>query len=96
MKSFLTAAIAALSLASGLAHAEDKAPATIKTVWLDGKGQSSMADKVRSSIAEYTDSRILYGGKMAVHKIGANGKLCIFRTVVIPFIHPGGGCGIVG
>ena len=52
MKAILTAAIAALSLASGLAHAEDKAPATIKTVWLDGKGQSSMADKVNKLHAE--------------------------------------------
>ena len=52
MKSFVTAAIAALSLASGLAHAQDKAPATAKTVWLDGKGQSSMADKVNKMHAE--------------------------------------------
>ena len=53
MKEILTAAIAALSLASGLAHAEDKGPpATIKTVWLDGKGQSSMADKVNKLHAE--------------------------------------------
>ena len=52
MKAILTAAIAALSLASGLTQAQDKAPATIKTVWLDGKGQSSMADKVNKLHAE--------------------------------------------
>jgi hypothetical protein len=52
MKAFLTAAVAALSLASGLAQAEEKAPATAKTVWLDGKGQSSMADKVNKMHAE--------------------------------------------
>ena len=52
MKAILTAAIAAMSLASGLTQAQDKAPATIKTVWLDGKGQSSMADKVNKLHAE--------------------------------------------
>ena len=53
MKAILAAAIAALSLASGITHAEDKGPpATIKTVWLDGKGQSSMADKVNKLHAE--------------------------------------------
>jgi hypothetical protein len=52
MKAFLTATVAALSLASGLAQAQDKAPPTAKTVWLDGKGQSSMADKVNKMHAE--------------------------------------------
>jgi hypothetical protein len=52
MKAFLTAAIAALSLASGVAHAEDKTPATAKTVWVDGSGESSMADKVNKLHAD--------------------------------------------
>ena len=52
MKALLIAAVAALSLASGVAQAQDKAPPTIKTVWLDGKGQSSMADKVNKLHAE--------------------------------------------
>ena len=52
MKALLIAAVAALSLASGVAHAEDKAQPTIKTVWLDGKGQSSMADKINKLHAE--------------------------------------------
>ena len=52
MKAFLAAAVATLSLASGLALAEDKAPATIKTMWLDGKGQSSMADKLNKMHAD--------------------------------------------
>lgn len=54
MKKILAASVAALSLlAAGAAGAADKKPPpTIKTVWLGGKGQSSMADSVNKLHAE--------------------------------------------
>ena len=54
MKNLLAACVATTGLlAAGLAGAADKGPPpTIKTVWLDGKGQSSMADKVNKLHAD--------------------------------------------
>ena len=55
MKTLLYAALASMALAAGPAVAADKSPpSTAKTVWLDGKGQSSMADKVNKLHAEMT------------------------------------------
>lgn len=55
MKKLIYVMLAGLALAAGPAGAADKAaPATAKTVWLDGKGQSSMADKVNKLHAEMT------------------------------------------
>jgi hypothetical protein len=54
MTNFLAACVATTGLlAAGLAGAAEQGPpATIKTVWLDGKGQSSMADKVNKLHAD--------------------------------------------
>jgi hypothetical protein len=54
MKKLLSAGIATLALlGAGLAVAADKGPPpTIKTVWLDGKGQSSMADRINKLHAD--------------------------------------------
>jgi hypothetical protein len=54
MKNLLAVVVATLAvLGAGLAAAADKAPPpTIKTVWLNGKGQSSMADSVNKLHAD--------------------------------------------
>ena len=52
MKKLLYVMLAGLALATGSAGAADDKAATAKTVWLDGKGQSSMADKVNKLHAE--------------------------------------------
>jgi hypothetical protein len=54
MKKLLAAGVATLAIfGAGLAVAADKGPpATIKTVWLNGKGQGSMADSVNKLHAD--------------------------------------------
>ena len=53
MQKLYAAMLAGLMLAAAPTHAEDKAPsANAKTVWIDGKGQSSMADKVNKLHAD--------------------------------------------
>lgn len=54
MKNLLAAGVATLAIfAAGVAGAADNGPpATIRTVWVDGKGKGSMADKVNKVHAE--------------------------------------------
>jgi len=54
MKKTITGALAALALLAGMnaALADDAGPYAAKTVWIDGKGQGSMADKASKSHAE--------------------------------------------
>lgn len=55
MKTLMTGTLAALTLLAGmntLSAADADANATAKTVWVDGKGQKSMADKANKMHAE--------------------------------------------
>lgn len=54
MKKTITGALAALALLAGMnaALADDAGQYAAKTVWVDGKGQGSMADKASKSHAE--------------------------------------------
>jgi hypothetical protein len=54
MKKTITGTLAALALLAGMntAVADDAGQFAAKTVWVDGKGQGSMADKASKSHAE--------------------------------------------